>query len=100
MLYPTSATTALVFIPPRQVAMGDDRDWLLPAEVQALLGATWTRPRRLRIIAALEEAGVSVDRPRKGVILVDRTGLMTFIAEVQSGARPAPKWMRELTSAT
>ena len=95
MLYP--ASTDLLFTPSRQVAMGDDRDWLLPAEVQALLGASWTRPRRLRIIAALEEAGVSVDRPRKGVILVDRSGLLTFIAEVESGVRPAPKWLSELT---
>jgi len=79
--------------------MTTERDWLLPSEVQAMLGANWTRPRRLRIIEDLEVAGVPVERPSGGVILIYKPALLAYIERARASKRP-PGWVRELYGGT
>ena len=75
--------------------MSVERDWLLPAEVEQLLGAKWTRPRRMRIIEELRLAGVPVDQPATGVFLIHKPGLLAYIERART-SKLAPRWVREL----
>lgn len=92
--------TAVAYLLPGSAAMSDKREWLLPSEVEKLLGVKWTRPRRSRIFAQLEAAGVAIQRPTPTVTLINRQALLAFLDEVRTGQRPAPKWLTDLGAIT
>jgi hypothetical protein len=75
--------------------MSVERDWLLPTEVQELLGADWTRSRRMRIIEELRLAGVPVEEPNAGVYLVYKPAVLAYIERAKT-SKVAPRWVREL----
>lgn len=89
---------SLTFTQPihRGPAMTVERDWLLPTEVEQLLGAKWTRSRRMRIIEELRLAGVPVEEPNTGVYLVYRPAVLAYIERARK-SKLAPRWVRELS---
>jgi hypothetical protein len=72
-----------------------ERDWLLPTEIQDLLGADWTRSRRMRIIEDLRLAGVPVEEPNAGVYLVYKPAVLEYLERAKN-SKQAPRWVREL----
>lgn len=73
--------------------MTTDRDWMTPTEVEAMLNVELTRPRRLRLLAKLEEAGVRLQRPASNMTLISRPDLVVFLADVEAGRRERPGWL-------
>lgn len=73
--------------------MSNERDWMTPAEVEAMLGVELTRPRRWRLLAKLEESGIRVQRPAPNMTLISRPDLVNFIADIERGRRERPTWL-------
>lgn len=88
--------SAVALLPVGSATMSDNREWLLPSEVERLLGfkTKLTRPRRSRIFAQLEQEGVQLDR-QPNLTLVNRQALLAFLDDVRTGKRPTPRWLSD-----
>ena len=88
--------SAAYSIPVGSVIMADNSTWLRPHDVEQLLGVKWTRPRRTRILNAMKDAGVIVERPVIGSTLIDRASLLAYLDDLKSGRIAAPDWYNEI----